>query len=266
LFKSMAPSRSQQRALYVLASLSGFYAEAGMDEPPLVAPVIEAYCVLAEPCWRSSTRGTYRSVLRRLSGDPAPRLATPFPGARAKAPYSAVERAELWSMAHGQRSPWRVHSMLALVCLCLGAGLRAREVVAACGDDVARSRAGITLEVGGELPRVVPVGREWAGELRRLAAVVGGGPLFHPEEADRSYPNFVNDFCRQLVGDPAAPRLSVARARSSFVCDHLRDGTPLSELLAMTGIAEVESLLYYSRQVPGAPQSKAALRARLATR
>ena len=39
--------------------------------------------------------------------------------------------------------------------------------------------------------------------------------------------------------------------------------TRLSELLRVTGILEVESLLYYSRRVESAPQSKAALRALL---
>jgi hypothetical protein len=88
--------------------------------------------------------------------------------------------------------------------------------------------------------------------------------LFHPEAADRSYPNFVNDFCRQLEADPGAPRLSVSRARASFICDHLGAGTALAVVLEMTGLAEVESLLRYCRHVETAPQSKAALRATLA--
>jgi hypothetical protein len=74
----------------------------------------------------------------------------------------------------------------------------------------------------------------------------------------------VNDFCRFVVHDPSSPKLTVARLRSSFVCDHLSAGTRLSELVALTGIVEVESLLYYSQQVNGAPHSKAALRRALA--
>jgi hypothetical protein len=67
---------------------------------------------------------------------------------------------------------------------------------------------------------------EAAVVLRRLSRGAGDEHLFHPEEADRS-------------------------------C------TRLSELLRVTGILEVESLLYYSRRVESAPQSKAALRALL---
>jgi integrase len=256
-------ARSSRRAVSVVSGLVGFYEAVGLEEPAFGREVIEAYCVIGLPGRQSCTKGTYRSVLRRLSGDPRPLLATPFPGARAKAPYSADERAELWSMAHAQRSAWRAHSALAVLCLGLGAGLRAREIIAACGGDVLASPGGVTVQVRGRLRRVVPVSAEAAASLARLAVVVGEAPLFHPEEADRSYPNFVNDFCRNLVQDPAAPRLSVARARSSFVCDHLLAHTPLSVLLEMTGIAQVESLLYYSRQVRSAPQSKAALRGAL---
>ena len=46
--------------------------------------------------------------------------------------------------------------------------------------------------------------------------------------------------------------------------DHLVLGTDLADLCAISGLAEVGSLLRYSRHVAGAPQSKAALRAALA--
>jgi integrase len=146
----------------------------------------------------------------------------------------------------------------------MGAGLRAGEIVALRGDNVVSFDRGVEVDVGGSLPRVVPVVGEAAAVLRRLSPVVGTGHLFHPEEADRSYANFVNDFCRHVVGDSGSPKLSVARLRSSFVCDHLSGGTRLSELLELTGIVEVESLLYYARHVEKAPHSKAALRAVLA--
>jgi len=84
--------------------------------------------------------------------------------------------------------------------------------------------------------------------------------LFHPQQADRSYSNFVNDFARNLTADPASPKLNSSRCRSSFICDHLVSKTPLSVVLEQTGICEVESLLRYARYVSTAPQSKAALR------
>jgi hypothetical protein len=137
--------------------------------------------------------------------------------------------------------------------------------VAARRGDVVSSSIGVEIAVSGELSRVVAVVGEAAHVLRRLSRGEPGVHLFHPEEANRSYANFVNDFCRHVVHDPSSPKLSVARLRSSFVCDHLSGGTGLRELLALTGISEVESLLYYSCQVNGAPHSKAALRRALAS-
>ena len=76
----------------------------------------------------------------------------------------------------------------------------------------------------------------------------------------RSYKNFVTNFARTLAADPAAPRLTLSRCRSSFICGHLAAGTPVDELLAITGICQAESLARYARHVDGAPP-KAALRA-----
>ena len=67
-----------------------------------------------------------------------------------------------------------------------------------------------------------------------------------------------------LEADPGAPRISAARARASFICDHFVARASLQVLLEKTGIVEVESLLRYARHVETAPQSKAALRAALA--
>ena len=111
----------------------------------------------------------------------------------------------------------------------------------------------------------MPVRGLYAKAVAELAKQAGPGYLFCPGGADRAYKNFVNNFSRTLEADPAAPRLSLGRRRSSFICDHLAAGTPLRELLYMSGICEVESLLRYARHVPGAPRSKAELRKRLAS-
>ena len=88
----------------------------------------------------------------------------------------------------------------------------------------------------------------------------GDGFVFRPGPADRGYKNFVTNFARTLTADPAAPRLTLGRCRSSFICGHLAAGTPVGELLAITGICQAESLARYARHVGGAPP-KAVLRA-----
>jgi integrase len=225
--------------------------------------VIEAFCVAGLPGVRPSTRGTYRSALYRLAvpvhGEAGQR-ATPFAGARPPPPYSPAGRAELAAIAAAQRDPARRRSALALVVFGIGAGLRPGELVALRGSDVIRRGRRVAVHVSGPAARVVPVTAPYAGRAAALAARAGTSYLFRPGPADRGYKNFVTNFARALTADPAAPRLTVSRCRSSFICDHLAAGTPLRELLAITGICQAESLARYACHVDGAP-AKAVLRA-----
>jgi integrase len=258
------PGGSTHRPGYVLAVLGRFGSAQGWGQsPPLCAPVVEAFVVAGLAGRAASTKGTYRSVLRSLGGSARPALATPFSGSPAKAPYSSKEREELYAIAASQRQAWRRRSALALLALGIGAGLRAGELAAAVGDDVLGQPEGVAVRVGPG--RVVPVRGPYAKAVAELAKQAGPGYLFCPGGADRAYKNFVNNFSHTLEADPAAPRLCSGRARSSFICDHLAAGTPLRGLLYMSGICEVESLLRYTRHVPGAPRSKAELRKRLAS-
>jgi integrase len=250
----------------VVGRLARFGSDQGWGEPPLVAEVIEAFVVGGLAGRARSTRGTYRSVLRRLGESAKPAVATPFAGSAAPAPYTGAERAELFSIAGSQRPAWRRASALAMVGLGIGAGLRAGELVDARGQDVAVGPGGVTVAIGGPRGRPVPVAGSYAGLVASLAQHAGPAHLFCPGGAERRYPNFVNNFTRLLVAEPGAPRLCSGRARSSFICDHLEMGTPLAELLYISGIAEVESLLRYARHVDRAPKSKAGLRARLRAR
>jgi integrase len=225
--------------------------------------VIEAFCVAGLAGRTSSTRGTYRSALYRLAEaarGPAGQRATPFAGARAPAPYSPAERAELAAVAAAQRDPATRASALAMVVFGIGAGLRPGELVALRGSDVTRHGRRVAVHVGGPAARVVPVTAGYAGRAWELACRAGSGFVFRPGPADRRYKNFATNFARGLAADPAAPRLSVRRARSTFICGHLAAGTPLRELLAITGVCQAESLARYARHVGGAP-AKAALRA-----
>jgi integrase len=227
--------------------------------------VIEAFCVTGLRGRASSTRGTYRSALYRLAaganGPPGQRP-TPFPGARAPAPYSPAERAELAAVAAAQRDPAKRSSALAMVVFGIGAGLRPGELVALRGDDIFRHGRQVMVQVSGPAARAVPVTADYAGRARELARRAGAGHVFRPGPADRSYKNFVTNFARGLTADPAAPGLSMRRARAGFICWHLAADTPVPVLLAVTGIAEAGSLARYARHVPGISSSKGDLRAR----
>ena len=227
--------------------------------------VIEAFCVAGLAGRAPATRGTYRSALYRLAearhGPPGQRP-TPFPGARAPAPYSPAERAELAAVAAAQRDPAKRASALALVVFGIGAGLRPGELVALRGGDVTRHGRQVMVHVSGPAARVVPVTADYAGRAWELARRAGSGHVFRPGTADRGYKNFVANFALGLAADPAAPRMSLRRARSAFICRHLAAGTPVPVLLAVTGIAGAGSLARYARHVAGISSSKGALRAR----
>jgi integrase len=261
----MGSDRSATRARHVLHGLGRFCAEEGLGPGPVLrSEVIEAFVAKELATSASSTRGTYRSVLRALGATKGPPGAAPYSGSSALSPYAASERAELLSIACSQRAPWKRHSALVAICLGMGAGLRAGELTRALAQDVSRGHRGVVVYVRGDKARAVKVQGPYAGLLDRLAGQVPrGAHLFHPDPADRSYPNFINVFCHKLVRDPGAPLLCTRRLRSSFICDHLAAGTRLSELLEQSGISEVESLLRYARHVSSAPQSKAALRQKM---
>jgi len=258
--------RRQAMAATALRGLSRFASARGIPagrEFLRDYDVIEAFCVAGLRGRAPSTRGTCRSVLYRLAGPvqgPPGQRATPFAGATAPAPYSPAERAELAAVAAAQRDPARRRSALAMVVSGIGAGLRPGELVALRGSDVHRRGRQVVAGVTGSAPRVVPVASRYAGQAAGLARCAGNGHLFRPGPADRGYKNFVASFARGLAADPAAPRLSMGRARASFICGHLAAGTPPGELLAITGICEAESLARYARHVGGVP-SKAVLRA-----
>jgi len=227
--------------------------------------VIEAFCVAGLAGRAPATRGTYRSALYRLAearhGPPGQR-ATPFPGATAPAPYSPGERAELAAIAAAQRDAAKRTSALALVVFGIGAGLRPGELVTLRGVDVIRHGRQVTVHVSGPAARAVPVTADYADRAWGLARRAGSGHVFRPGPADRGYKNFVTNFALGLAADPAAPRVSLRRARAAFICGHLAAGTPVEALLAITGIAEAGSLARYARHVAGISSSKGALRAR----
>jgi integrase len=260
----MGSGRRAARERSVMARLEHFCDVEGLAMASLGHEVTAAFVEKGLSSRTPSTRGTYRSVLRQVVGPPRVRAGAPFSASPAPAPYRPDERSELWAMAMAQPKAWRRHSALVLMALGIGAGLRAGEITLATTADVVGRTGSLRVSVGVEVPRTVRVQPDYAAPLAALAKRTDGTFLFHRPAVDRNYYNFVNDFCRQLVCDPGAPKLSANRCRSSFICDHLAAGTPLSVLLEMSGIKEVESLLRYAVHVEGAPHSKAALRHQLA--
>ena len=165
-----------------------------------------------------------------------------------------AQRAELAAIARAQRGAAKRASALAMIVFGIGAGLRPVELAALRGTDVTQAGGQVIVRVTGGPPP--------AGRALDLARAAGGEFVFCPGPADRAYKNFVSVFAARLASDPDAPRLSAGRCRASFICGHLAAGTPIPALLAVSGIAEPESLARYARHVPGMNAPEAALRAR----
>jgi integrase len=142
--------------------------------------VTGAFCVAGLAGRAPPTRGTYRPVLYRLAapvcGPPGLRAA-PFAGAKAPAPYSMAERAELAAIAWAQRDPRARLPALAMVVFGIGAGLRPGELVALRGPDVHRRGPQVMVQVSGPGGRVVPVTTRYAGRAGELARRAGSGFL-----------------------------------------------------------------------------------------
>lgn len=201
----------------------------------------------------SSTKGTYRWALSKiLELDLGDGLS--FRGSIAAKPYSPRERSELISIARSQNKAWRRSSALEMIALSIGAGCRACELRNVKGRHLAKD--GSSIAIG---DRMVPIKSPW-DEILSSIERKDHEFLFHPGAPTRSSKNFVNDFASDLVGDPFSPRFQITRARSSFICDRWNDGIPLRELIEITGIREVESLIRYAHLLDGAPNTKAGLR------
>ena len=91
-----------ERDASVWRCLGRFCEHQGIASPRLVPRVVEAFGGRGLAGRAASTKGTYRSVLRRSGAGPAG-AGDAFRGSPAQAPYSAEERAELLSVAASQR-------------------------------------------------------------------------------------------------------------------------------------------------------------------
>ena len=168
------PARSVRRAVYVVSGLERFYSRHGVLDAELSAPVIEAFCSGGLGALVSSTKGTYRSVPRRLSEDAPPKGAPGFAGSLAAPPYSVAERAELYSIARLAAKTLEEALGARPHPLSMGAGLRAGEVISARRSDVVGSLSAVGVAVQGTQSTVVPVVGEEAAVLVELSRPEGG--------------------------------------------------------------------------------------------
>jgi len=220
--------------------------------------VVEAFLLIGCSTLSAHSLGTYRSTLRRIGG--APQTTRGFRASPVPAPYDDRDLAGLWARANHQTSRARIDNATVLLAAMVGAGLRPRELAHLHGSDVVCASGRVALRVAGASSRRVPVSETYADILVGLVSE-RRDYLFRPGATVRDTKNLVGEIAARLVGDPDGVALSSGRCRSTFLCTHLANDTPLRELCALAGLRDVESLLRYARHVASAPQTKAELRA-----
>jgi integrase len=251
--------RSVLRRFEVFCAIEGITSATALGDPA----VVEAF--LAIGCSRLALHslGTYRSALRHLGEiEATSSVAAEFPGSRAAHPYDSQELAALSSIVGHQPSPARIANATVLLATMVGAGLRPGEVAQLRRGDIEQRGGEPLVTVRGRYPRTIPVLHPYREALWRVASSRRDF-LFRRGASVRRTKNLVGEICARLVRDRDDVALQSARARATFICHHLRSATPLAELCELAGLQSVESLLRYARHVSSAPQSKAALRARV---
>jgi len=235
----------------------------------LSCEMIESFIAVGSPMLAESTRANYRARLLRLreavfGPDLASGSSARLSGSRASAPYSSFERSELWSWACGQPTPALRTGCKILLALGFGCGLDSHEIVPLRAHDVRIVSGGgpMVVNVRGRWARPVVCRRPWERVLADLAAQADAGTWFFRPKATARAKNSVTNFLARTRTPPGIPRLVMARARASWIVEHVDANTPLSVLIAAAGVDTLHAL---SRFMPyftplGADDAQGALR------
>ena len=238
---------SPHRARAGARALVEHYAEL-IGEPTRGADPFLAAVALKRSGLKSATLGTYAWALRTQGID----TGTRHRGSPGSVPYAPDQLACHLLAAKALPDPARRAAALVMIAAAVGAGARPGELLALVPGDLSPG----LLHLPG---RMVPIAEPWAGILLANAPQEGEH-LFSYGGAKRDRRSYLSDFAARLTRRGAPAPFSMARARATYLCALIQEGRSATEVMYLGGIAEVESLLRYSRQVPGAPGTKAELR------
>ena len=197
---------------------------------------------------RPSTLGTYAWALRQEGID----TGTRHRGSPGSLCYDPDQLACHLLAAKALADPARRAAALVMIAAAVGAGVRPGELLALVPRDLSPG----LLRLPG---RMVPIADPWAGIIGANAPT-RGEHLFSYGSAKRTRRSYLSDFSARMTRPGSPGPFSLPRARATYICALIQEGRSANEVMYLGGIAEVESLLRYSRQVPGAPGTKAELR------
>jgi integrase len=133
---------------------------------------------------------------------------------------------------------------MSMAALCLGGGLRAKEVIELVAGDVHVDRSGIVVRTAG---REVPLLGEWEKTLLPIVEPLAPDALVFPRSSTIRTRNVLSRFVDSTSGS-IRPRSD--RMRATWVVDHLRERTQIRALMRAAGVSKFENLTHYLQFIP----------------
>ncbi|MGK0716805.1 hypothetical protein ACR5KS_12240 [Leucobacter sp. W1153] len=204
--------------------------------------LIDLYATDPDSSLKPGTRRNYRSYLDRISKvlcpDEHPYTYTPQNRKSTVAPYSAGEMEQFRAWAVNQSNPTKRRRAMAMLALCVGAGLASSEVALITPKQVEITSAGIVIEVPGNSPRRVPVVPEWDSWVRALVEDWPKDRIVWDEIKRKDHSNLLSTFVENAEGKgPRGDRL-----RNTWLVWHLNNRTPMKDLFYAAGFRKMEHL------------------------
>jgi hypothetical protein len=226
----------------------------------LDAATIERYIEIGMPDAKDGTRGTRRSILRRIAQHAHPDLslapdAKPLAYRRIRPPYAAQEIASYFRLADAQPTQGRRDSLRAVLALGLGCGLDCGDLGWVRGIDVRETEHGVEVDVAGRRPRRVICLSRYEDPLTELATTAAEKLLIGGAQLGRR--NVTSVTLGRLLQDKSVPPLVVSRLRSTWLTAHLAANTPLPVIMGAAGLRTVRPLEDLLDHVPAYSASEA---------
>ena len=175
--------------------------------------------------WRQTTRSRLRALGRAVNAEGWPPPTQQVSKHDVARPYTTVEE-RVFRLVYGLPGRANRSQRLWICCGSLGAGLRGNEIAAARTSDIENvGGERLAIRVQGRNRRLVPIRNAYT-DLVRAATNASATDRFVPTDAR----NIVHTTVSRLD-----PRLSLRRARSTWLVAHLTAGTPLGVLRMISG-------------------------------
>ena len=182
--------------------------------------------------WREATRSRLRTLGQVVNPEGFPAPTRKVGRQQIARPYTTLEE-KVFRLVYALPGPANRSQRLWICCGSLGAGLRGNEIAAARTSDIENIGDGrLAVRVRGNNPRLVPIRTDYT-DLARAATNASATDRFVPTNAR----NIVHNTVSKLE-----PRLSLRRARSTWLVAHLTAGTPLGVLRMIGGPLSANTL------------------------